>query len=67
MTDSYIDIEKPKVRDGQLLCDGCWATSGIDLSGWMTFNFNHLKQTHLCPKCVPLEGPRLVELQERRL
>lgn len=63
----YIDIEKPKVEPGQLLCDGCWATSATDLSGWTTFQFKHLKQTNLCPKCVPLETERMTKLQEAGL
>lgn len=62
-----IDIEKPVVRDGQLLCSGCWAVSGIDLSGWQTFNFKHLKQTHICPKCAPGEATRLTKIQEAGL
>lgn len=63
-----IDIEKPKTEPGQLLCDGCWATSGTSLSGWATFNFKHLKQTHhLCPKCVPVEADRLAQMQEHGL
>lgn len=64
---NVFDVEKPRVEPGQLLCDGCWATSTKNLSGWVTFNFKHLKQTNLCPKCVPVEGPRLAEMQERGL
>lgn len=61
-----LDTEKPEVKPGQLLCDGCWAVSD-SLGGWMTFRFKYLAQTNLCPKCAPEMGSHCATLQENGL
>lgn len=61
-----LDMEKPEIKPGEILCDKCWAV-GKTRAGWMTLNFKHLKQTNLCPKCAPKESQRLAKLQAHGL
>jgi len=56
-------MEMPKVPPGELLCDGCWAVSSGSKACWMTYRFKHLKQTNLCPNCIPNEHAKLTQMQ----
>ncbi len=63
---NWIDIDRPNVPKGELLCDACWAVSANgDHRMWITYNFKHLKQTNICPKCVATESQRLTEMQAK--
>lgn len=63
---NVLDMKMPELKAGEILCDNCWAVSKSK-AGWLTFNFKHLKQTNLCPKCAPKESSRLAELQAHGL
>lgn len=46
----FIDIEKPALKHGETLCNGCWVTT-VDKSNWIWMNFKYLDPQWLCPKC----------------
>ncbi len=46
-------MEKPVLKEGEILCDGCWKVElRKNIRGrWTQFKFNHLKTTNLCLEC----------------
>lgn len=60
-----IDIEKPELKAGEFLCDGCWAVaSGGEANiGWQFFNFKYLKAVWICPTCRPAMSKDLMQKQ----
>jgi hypothetical protein len=61
-----IDIEKPELKTGETLCDGCWAVTK-DQSNWLYMNFKHLKPVLLCPKCQEEHAEKFAKLQAYNL
>lgn len=62
----YIDLEKPVLKDGEVLCDGCWkvTTTGQAVDKWKIYFFKHLNPLMLCQECQLKEG-KDIELKQK--
>lgn len=45
-----IDRVKPTLKEGETLCDGCWAVA-VKPANWIFIKFKYLKSTWLCENC----------------
>lgn len=68
-TTDPIDTEKPDLKEGQILCDGCWKVAKRnEAPGWTFLKFKHLRSVDLCPNCLIGEhGIKCLHLQAQGL
>jgi len=53
LDEDYFHVEKPDVKDSELLCDGCWkVTEKKNAQGWTYVGLKHLSSINLCPECM---------------
>ncbi len=62
-----LDLKKPEVKAGEVLCSGCWAVTHLEDTSWTYTRFVHLNDATLCPKCQITYGEEFKKLMKAGL